>query len=50
MDFLAQTLLAALHGVLALQVVQYRDRWIQWRPLQARAEFVLDALITSFKA
>jgi AcrR family transcriptional regulator len=49
-DLLAQTLFAALHGVLALQVVQFRDRWIQWRPLQARADFVLDALIRSFQA
>ncbi len=48
-DLLAQTLFAALHGVLALQVVQFRDRWIQWRPLQFRADFVLAALIDSFR-
>jgi hypothetical protein len=47
---MAQTILAAVHGVLAFHVVQYRDRWIQWRPLQARAEFVLDAVIESFRA
>jgi AcrR family transcriptional regulator len=50
MDLLAQTLLAALHGVLAFHVVQYRDRWIQWRPVQARADFTLDAVMDSFKA
>ncbi len=50
MDLLAQTLFAAIHGVLALHTVQFRDRWIQWRPLQARAEFVLDELIKSFRA
>jgi AcrR family transcriptional regulator len=49
-DLMAQTILAAVHGVLAFHVVQYRDRWIQWRPLQARAEFVLDAVIESFRA
>lgn len=49
-DLLAQTLFAAIHGVLALHVVQFRDRWIQWRPLQARAEFVLDALMDSYRA
>ena len=49
-DLMAQSILAAVHGVLAFHVVQYRDRWIQWRPLQARAELVLDAIIDSFKA
>ncbi len=49
-DLLAQTFFAALHGVLSLQVVQFRDRWIPWRPLKSRVDLVLDTLIAGFAA
>ena len=49
-DLIAQTIFTAIHGVLALHTVQFRDRWILWRPLKARVDFMLDALIEGLKA
>jgi AcrR family transcriptional regulator len=43
-DLVAQTLWAGLHGVIALEIVMCDGDWIGWRPLEKRAEAMLDAL------
>jgi len=52
-DLLAQVLWAAMHGVVALHLVRRlehpptagsEDKWVDWRPLDATAEAMADAL------
>lgn len=44
-ELLSQTLWAAVHGVISLQVAKCNDRWVEWRPVQRRAEVMLDAIM-----
>jgi len=41
-DLVAQTLWATVHGVIALHIARQKDEWVKWRPLQERAEVMLD--------
>jgi AcrR family transcriptional regulator len=41
-ELISQTLWAAAHGVIALHIAKCTDRWVDWRPLQQRAELMLD--------
>jgi AcrR family transcriptional regulator len=43
-ELLAQVLWAAVHGVVALHLVGAKDNWVEWRPLNATAETMLDVL------
>ncbi len=43
-DLLAQVLWAGVHGVVALHLVGAKDKWVEWRPLDAAAQGMLDAL------
>ena len=44
-DVVSQTLWAAVHGVISLNIAKCSDAWVDWRPLQARAEMMLDVTI-----
>jgi AcrR family transcriptional regulator len=44
-DLISQTIWATGHGVIALQIAKCNDSWVDWRPLQQRAEFALDAIL-----
>jgi AcrR family transcriptional regulator len=50
-DIVAQTIWAALHGTVALQITAYcpKDKWMSWAPLQERralmAEVILRGLV-----
>jgi len=39
---ISQTLWASVHGVISLQIAKGADCWVDWRPLQDRAEMMLD--------
>ena len=39
---ISQTLWASVHGVISLQIAKGADCWVDWRPLQERAEMMLD--------
>lgn len=43
-DLLAQTMWAALHGVVALQITMCNDEWIGLRPATLTAQFLLDVM------
>jgi len=40
-ELVSQTLWAAVHGVISLQIAKCTDPWVEWRPIQARAETML---------
>jgi AcrR family transcriptional regulator len=44
-EILSQTLWAAVHGVISLQIAKYNDPWVEWRPMQARAEMIVDVAL-----
>jgi len=41
-ELVSQTLWAAVHGVIALQIAKGCDQWVEWRPLAQRAQIMLD--------
>jgi AcrR family transcriptional regulator len=42
----AQTLWAAMHGVACLEVVMLENAWVEWRPLDARIEAIIDVILS----
>ena len=42
-ELISQTLWAAVHGVISLDIAKCTDPWVDWRPLQQRAQLMLDA-------
>lgn len=41
-ELVSQTLWAAVHGVISLSIAKSKDAWVDWRPVQERAETMLD--------
>jgi AcrR family transcriptional regulator len=41
-ELISQTLWASVHGVISLQIAKASDAWVEWSPLGARAEMMLD--------
>jgi len=39
---ISQTLWAAVHGVISLNIAKGADCWVDWRPMQDRTEMMLD--------
>lgn len=48
-ELISQTLWAAVHGVISLQIAKGCDRWVEWRPVQQRAELMLDLTLRGLK-
>jgi AcrR family transcriptional regulator len=44
-ELISQTLWAAVHGVIALNIAKCSDPWVDWRPLKQRAEMMLDVTL-----
>ena len=44
-DLAAQTVWAGMHGVIALQIAKGNDNWVDWRPLEQRAELMNETLL-----
>ena len=44
-ELLSQTLWAAVHGVISLQIAKCNDAWVEWHPMEQRAELILDATV-----
>jgi AcrR family transcriptional regulator len=44
-DLISQTLWAAVHGVISLQIAKCNDGWVDWRPLEDRATLMLDVTL-----
>jgi len=43
-ELLSQTFWAGIHGVISLHIAKGCDHWVDWRPVQHRADLMLDAL------
>jgi AcrR family transcriptional regulator len=41
-ELISQTLWAAVHGVISLDIAKCKDPWVDWRTLSERAEMMLD--------
>jgi AcrR family transcriptional regulator len=44
-ELISQTLWASVHGVIALNIAKCSDPWVDWRPLEERAEMMLDVTL-----
>jgi AcrR family transcriptional regulator len=44
-DLAAQTIWAAIHGLVALEIAKCNDEWVEWRPIEERTRSVI-AMIT----
>jgi AcrR family transcriptional regulator len=44
-DAISQTLWAAVHGVISLQIAKGSDGWVEWKPLEDRAHMMTDAIL-----
>lgn len=44
-EVVSQTLWAAVHGVISLEIAKGCDSWVEWRPLEARTEMMLDVTL-----
>jgi hypothetical protein len=42
---ICQTLWAALHGVVSLEIAKGGDYWVEWAPIQMRIEVMLDSML-----
>ena len=42
-DLISQTVWAAVHGVISLHIAKCNDAWVEWRPMEQRAELMLEA-------
>jgi AcrR family transcriptional regulator len=43
-DLVAQTLWAGVHGMASLAITLGHDAWLEWQPVQARIDAILDGL------
>ncbi len=48
-ELISQTLWAAVHGVISLQIAKHGDAWVEWRPLDERVELMLDAVLSGLR-
>ena len=44
-ELISQTLWASVHGVISLHIAKGCDPWVEWRPLQDRAEMMPDVTL-----
>ena len=44
-DLISQTLWAAVHGVISLQIAKSHDSWVDFRPMEQRAALMLDVTL-----
>jgi AcrR family transcriptional regulator len=44
-ELISQTLWAAVHGVISLHIAKCTDPWVDWRPLEQRAQLMLDVAL-----
>ncbi len=44
-ELITQTIWAGVHGVISLQIAKHNDQWVEWWPLEDRADLMIDTLI-----
>jgi AcrR family transcriptional regulator len=48
-DLISQTLWAAIHGAISLQIAKCNDAWVDWRSFEARVETMLDVTLRGIR-
>ena len=48
-ELVSQTLWASVHGVISLQIAKGCDGWVEWRPIQQRADLMLDLTLRALQ-
>lgn len=49
-QLIAQAYWASVHGAVALHLAKAGDPWVEWRPLDATAALVIDAMLRGFSS
>jgi AcrR family transcriptional regulator len=49
-ELVSQTMWAGVHGVISLHIAKCNDAWVDWRPIEARAELMLEATLRGILA
>jgi hypothetical protein len=49
-ELVSQTMWAGVHGVISLNIAKCNDAWVEWRPIEARAELMLEATLRGILA
>jgi AcrR family transcriptional regulator len=44
-EIVSQTLWAAVHGVISLQIAKCNDPWVEWRPMGERSEMMVEVTL-----
>jgi AcrR family transcriptional regulator len=44
-DLVSQTVWAAIHGVISLEIAKKHDAWIEWAPLKKRIALMIDGIV-----
>ena len=44
-ELLSQTIWAGMHGVVSLHIAKCNDTWVDWKPLETRAEAMIEMLV-----
>ncbi len=44
-ELVSQTLWAAVHGVISLEIAKHCDEWVDWRPMEKRTRAMLDSVL-----
>ncbi|MFL6244736.1 MAG: TetR/AcrR family transcriptional regulator [Thermoanaerobaculia bacterium] len=44
-DLAAQVIWSAVHGLVSLEIAKCKDEWVEWRPVEERANAVTDMII-----
>lgn len=44
-DLAAQVIWSGVHGLVSLEIAKCKDEWVDWRPVELRAQFVIDMII-----
>jgi AcrR family transcriptional regulator len=48
-ELVSQTLWAAIHGAISLQIAKRNDAWVDWRPVEDRIEMMLDVTLRGIR-
>ncbi|HEX5104929.1 MAG TPA: TetR/AcrR family transcriptional regulator [Pirellulaceae bacterium] len=44
-DLVAQVFMGGVHGIVSLHIARGKDPWVNWRPVEQRAQLLIDGLI-----
>ena len=48
-ELIAQTVWAAVHGVISLHIAKHTDAWVDWRSLKRRADAMVDMIVAGIE-